>query len=83
MSAKKKGNKNRTLRQPTMVVVRAELCCVQSTVEYIRMKPMTQEREKAARKPADCQPSNSTRHARQSSSRREITSRGMTMKRAL
>ena len=29
-------------RQPTMVVVRAELCAVQRTVANIRMKPNTQ-----------------------------------------
>ena len=50
-----------TLRQPMMVVVRAELYWVHSTVEKIRMKPNTQERRNWNRNIRSPQPSNSWR----------------------
>ena len=48
-----------TLRQPMMVVVRAELYWVQRTVEKIRTKPNTQERRNWSRNIRSPQPSNS------------------------
>ena len=38
-----------TLRTPTMFVVNADVYCVQSTIEYMRMKPMKQDKLKQAR----------------------------------
>ena len=37
-----------TFSTPMMVVVRAELYCVQIMMEYMRMKPMTQDKPKCA-----------------------------------
>ena len=47
------------LRQPTIVVVRAELYAVQRTMENMRMKPKTQERKKHNKNQVSDQPSNS------------------------
>ena len=47
------------LRQPTIVVVRAELYAVQRTTENMRMKPKTHERKKHNKNRVSDQPSNS------------------------
>ena len=47
------------LRQPTIVVVRAELYAVQRTMENMRMKPKTHERKKHNKNRVSDQPSNS------------------------
>uniref|UniRef100_A0A0E9XHF2 Uncharacterized protein n=1 Tax=Anguilla anguilla TaxID=7936 RepID=A0A0E9XHF2_ANGAN len=47
------------LMQPTMVVVNAELYCVHSTVEYIRMNPMTHDSTNWLAKSMSDHPSNS------------------------
>lgn len=72
-----------TFKQPTIVVVKAELKAVQSTVEYMRINPIKHDIKNDVKNPISSQLWNSVKHRLRSPVVHDISIRGVIINNAL